>query len=48
MAFHHDYRAGRVFYFSLGHDMAVLQDLSFQEIVRRGVRWAATSKLPAA
>ncbi|MBT5327243.1 MAG: ThuA domain-containing protein [Gemmatimonadetes bacterium] len=48
MAFHHDYGAGRVFYFSLGHDMAVLQDLSFQEIVRRGVRWAATSKLPAA
>ena len=41
MAFHHDYGAGRVFYFALGHDMAVLQNESFQEIVRRGVRWTA-------
>ena len=41
MAFHHVYGAGRVFYFALGHDMAILQNESFQEIVRRGVRWTA-------
>ena len=44
MAFHHHYGAGRVFYFALGHDMAVLENESFQEIVRRGVRWAAGEK----
>ena len=39
MAFGHTYGAGRVFYFALGHDMAVLENPSFQEVVRRGVRW---------
>ena len=39
MAFHHNYGAGRVFYFALGHDLTVLQNPSFQEIIRRGVLW---------
>ena len=39
MAFHHNYGDGRVFYFALGHDMAVLKNPNFQEIVRRGVLW---------
>ncbi len=40
MAFHHAYGAGRVFYFALGHDMAVLENPSFQEVIRRGALWA--------
>ncbi len=40
MAFHHQYGQGRVFYFALGHDMAVLENRSFQEIIRRGALWA--------
>ena len=39
MAFHHTYGDGRVFYFALGHDMAVLENPNFQEIIRRGVLW---------
>lgn len=39
MAFHHKYGEGRVFYFALGHDMAVLENPSFQEVIRRGVLW---------
>lgn len=39
MAFHHAYGDGRVFYFALGHDMAVLENPNFQEIIRRGVLW---------
>lgn len=39
MAFHHNYGAGRVFYFALGHDLAVLENPSFQEVIRRGVLW---------
>lgn len=39
MAFHHTYGDGRVFYFALGHDMAVLNNTTFQEIIRRGVLW---------
>ena len=39
MAFHHKYGDGRVFYFALGHDMAVLENPSFQEVIRRGVLW---------
>lgn len=39
MAFHHKYGEGRIFYFALGHDMAVLENPSFQEVVRRGVLW---------
>ena len=39
MAFHHTYGKGRVFYFALGHDMAVLENPSFQEVIRRGVLW---------
>ena len=39
MAFHHNYRAGRVFYFALGHDLAVLENPSFQEVIRCGVLW---------
>lgn len=39
MAFHHNYGEGRVFYFALGHDMAVLENPSFQEVIRRGVLW---------
>jgi uncharacterized protein len=39
MAFRHTHGDGRVFYFALGHDMAVLENPSFQEIVRRGALW---------
>lgn len=39
MAFHHKYGEGRVFYFALGHDMAVLENPSFREVIRRGVLW---------
>lgn len=39
MAFHHNYGEGRVFYFALGHDMAMLENPSFQEVIRRGVLW---------
>ena len=39
MAFHHTYGNGRVFYFALGHDMAVLENPNFQEVIRRGVLW---------
>ena len=39
MAFHHTYGAGRVFYFALGHDMAVLENPSFQAVIRRGALW---------
>ena len=41
MAFHHTYGEGKVFYFALGHDMAVLENPSFQEVIRRGVLWVA-------
>ena len=41
MAYWHPYGTGRVFFFGLGHDMAVMQNPAFQEVVRRGVRWAA-------
>ncbi len=39
MAFHHTYGEGRVFYYALGHDMVVLENPSFQEVIRRGVLW---------
>ncbi|MCH8294999.1 ThuA domain-containing protein [Candidatus Poribacteria bacterium] len=39
MAFRHTYGNGRVFFFALGHDMAVLENPSFQEIVQRGTLW---------
>ncbi len=39
MAFHHKYGEGKVFYFALGHDMAVLEHPSFQEVISRGVLW---------
>ncbi len=41
MAFHHNFGKGKVFYFALGHDMAVLENPSFQEIIRRGILWVA-------
>ena len=41
MAFVHQYGLGRVFYLALGHDMAVMENPSFQEIIRRGACWAA-------
>jgi type 1 glutamine amidotransferase len=41
MAFVHQHGLGRVFYLALGHDMAALENPSFQEILRRGVRWTA-------
>ena len=41
MAFRHNYGQGRVFFFALGHDMAVLAHPTFQEIVRRGALWTA-------
>lgn len=40
MAFRHTYGKGRIFYFTLGHDMAAFENPSFQEIVRRGALWA--------
>ena len=39
MAFHHRYGEGRVFYFALGHDRVVLENLSFQTVIRRGALW---------
>ena len=39
MAYHHTYGQGRVFFFALGHDKAVLENPSFQEVVRRGALW---------
>ena len=39
MAFHHTYGEGRVFYFALGHDMAVLENPSFQSVICRGALW---------
>ncbi len=33
------YHQGRVFFFALGHDKAVLENPSFQEVVRRGALW---------
>ena len=39
MAYHHTYGQGRVFFFALGHDNAVLENPSFQEVVRRGALW---------
>ena len=39
MAYHHTYGKGRVFYYALGHDMVVLENPSFQEVIRRGVLW---------
>jgi type 1 glutamine amidotransferase len=39
MAFTHTYGQGRVFYFALGHDMAVLEHPSFLEVLRRGSLW---------
>lgn len=41
MAFHHTFGEGKVFYFALGHDMAVLENPSFQEIIRNGILWIA-------
>ena len=40
MAFTHTYGDGRVFFFALGHDMAVLENPAFQEVLLRGVLWA--------
>ena len=39
MAFYHPYGKGRVFYFALGHDMAVLENPNFQTIICRGALW---------
>ena len=39
MAFRHTYSNGRIFYFALGHDMAVLEHPTFQEVLRRGTLW---------
>ena len=39
MAYRHLYGQGRVFFFALGHDEAVMENVVFQEVVRRGVRW---------
>jgi type 1 glutamine amidotransferase len=44
MAFVHQYGLGRVFYFALGHDMAVMENPSFQEIIRRGAWWTARER----
>jgi len=41
IAFRHVYGKGRVFYFALGHDAAVLGNPTFQEVVRRGSLWVA-------
>ena len=40
MAFTHTYGDGRVFFFALGHDMAVQGNPSFLEVLRRGALWA--------
>ena len=39
MAYRHTHGHGRVFFFALGHDQAVLDNSSFQEVVRRGALW---------
>ena len=39
MAFKHTHGEGRVFFFALGHDMAVLENPSFQLVVQRGALW---------
>jgi type 1 glutamine amidotransferase len=39
MAFAHSYGEGRVFFFALGHDMVVLGNPSFLEVLRRGALW---------
>lgn len=39
MAFTHRYGEGRVFFFALGHDMVVLENPSFLEVLRRGALW---------
>ena len=39
MAYTHTYGAGRVFFFALGHDMAVQGHPSFLEVLRRGALW---------
>jgi uncharacterized protein len=39
MAYRHTHGQGRVFFFALGHDQAVLDNPSFQEVVRRGALW---------
>ena len=41
MAFTHTYGDGRVFFFALGHDMAVLENPAFREVLERGVLWTA-------
>ncbi len=41
MAYHHTHGQGRVFYFALGHDQAVLDNTSFQKVVRRGALWVS-------
>ncbi len=41
MAYLHSYGKGRVFYFALGHDQAVMQHVSVQTVVRRGTQWTA-------
>ena len=39
MAFKHTCGEGRVFFFALGHDMAVLENPNFQQVVLRGALW---------
>ena len=39
MAYTHSYGDGRVFFFALGHDMAVQGHPSFLEVLRRGALW---------
>ena len=39
MAYRHTHGQGRVCFFALGHDQAVLDNTSFQEVVRRGALW---------
>lgn len=46
MAFVHRYGLGRVFYFALGHDMAVMENPNFQEIICRGTCWTARKQEP--
>ena len=40
MAYTHTYGQGRVFFFALGHDMAVQGNPNFLEVLRRGALWA--------
>lgn len=39
IAFKHTCGEGRVFYLALGHDRAVLENPTFQKVVRRGALW---------